>query len=183
MQTATSRFLLLFFCFFISAWAYADMQKFEYKNETLSVPIPNDWILGYQAQNENEIIREFVPKGQTVEKWTDMITIQIFTQLAKASPAEFIKRVAQESQKVCSDFNGKMYSGSDANHAMSLQSCTKYSKTGLGEITLLLAIRGKKALYLVQRAWRGPEFKLDKSPLTDKQRAEWVKQMQMVKLN
>jgi len=179
-----ARFFIILLCLMLPTYlAYADVKKIQFRDETLSLPVPDSWVLAYQAQNDSEVIREFIPHGQTVEKWTDMITVQIFPRLVLVQPEEFLKKIGEESQKVCTDFRIKIYPIARTDRVTALQYCTKYNKTGLGEITMLLAIKGKNAMYVVQRAWRGAEFKLDKLPYTEQDSKQWFDMMEKVQLN
>lgn len=44
-------------------------------SRTVSFQLPRPFVPGYQAQGPGSYLAEYVPDGQTVEKWTRMITV------------------------------------------------------------------------------------------------------------
>ena len=47
-------------------------------NENLLVAMPEGYKLGWQDRNAQRLMSEMVPAAQTVENWTEMVTVQIF---------------------------------------------------------------------------------------------------------
>jgi hypothetical protein len=63
--------------------------------ERLASPPLSGFIHGYQAANAQQAIREEVPRGETVERWTRMVTTQRFGGLAsRATPAAYARTIA-----------------------------------------------------------------------------------------
>lgn len=51
---------------------------------------PTQWVQGWSRQDETGYMLEFVPKGQTVENWQEMVTLQFYPGLqSKTTPANF----------------------------------------------------------------------------------------------
>ena len=51
--------------------------------------------------------------------------------------------------------------------------CTKEKQTGKGQFTLIQGIRARDALYVIQRAWRGPAYATDVVPLPQAEFKTW----------
>src|SRR5271166_779850 len=61
----------------------------EIRNEALLVDSPPGYKIGFQAQQQDRSrITEMVPTGETVESWTEMVTVQTFPGLT-ATPEQF----------------------------------------------------------------------------------------------
>ncbi len=171
---------------------YAGSMITEHKATTdpaiLYVPIPLDWQLGYQAANHAMSIAEYVPKGQTVENWQHMITVQIFNQGETFTPESFLLRIAELAAPLCHGYKGHMISAAagakkEANAVLFIQYCGRYEKTQQGEATLFKAIKGTHAFYVVQQAWRGPAFIMQDIPIDKKQVQAWIEYMNTVALS
>lgn len=173
--------------FFLCSASFGAPQNFTFGSSTLSVPIPDNWVKGFEDKNNLGSLLEFVPKGQTVQKWENMITIQNFTRLGRFGPEVFLKNLLTTSRDTCEDYRGDLYTPEKPKQqkyptAMAMQFCTKYSKTGKGEITLFKAIQTPNGLMVIQRAWRGEPFKLTNVPIDEATRKQWLRFMEQVKV-
>ena len=62
--------------------------------EVVSLPFGLDnkeWEIGWQNHTDACYICEFVPKGQTVENWKELVTLQFYPNLQKCSAQDFMK--------------------------------------------------------------------------------------------
>jgi hypothetical protein len=57
-------------------------------NENLLIVVPPGYKLDYQNKKPNSLMNEMVPVGESVNDWTEMVTVQIFYNL-KATPDQF----------------------------------------------------------------------------------------------
>lgn len=146
--------------------------------EQLLVPLPpGDWIVGYAAGNGNQDITEYVPRGQRVDDWGEMLTVQVFR--GDPMPAlAFLERMkaAADREQPCdvTDFSiigSRKVDGYDGSRASMY--CTRGKQTGKGEITLFQALRGRDALYVVQRAKRTPPYTTKAVPTTPEESPAW----------
>ena len=124
--------------------------------ESLLFSPPKDFKVGYQSERDNRLMTEFVPSGETVEDWTQMLTVQIYRG-ATGDPASFLGGIAKRFIDACPGTTAKgIYKGQVNGYVVSmlLLKCPMNPGTGKPETTAFRVIKGKDALYSVQRAWR-----------------------------
>jgi hypothetical protein len=69
--------------------------------ENLSLRPPSDWEVGYgPAQTRDEMIMEYVKKGEKIDNWTELLTVQQFRR-RKASPREFFDQLKGTRERAC----------------------------------------------------------------------------------
>src|SRR3546814_9606593 len=61
------------------------------EDERLAIIFPQDWRLGYQGRAGETMISEWVPAGQTVEAWADMITVMILRGRSDLDPVAYLQ--------------------------------------------------------------------------------------------
>jgi hypothetical protein len=140
-----------------------------FEGENLLVTAPAGYKAGFSDRNAKMVMTEFVPAGQSVQNWTEMVTVQVFLGMKRASPAAFRDRME------------KLWAGSCAKAAMVPISaatengyevvlwrltCPLNKTTGKPEMTWFKAIAGNDSFYVVQKA-----FKFE--PPSEKV-AEWI---------
>lgn len=117
----------------------------------------------HEQSNANQYIQESVLTGETVQKWTQMITLTGFRDVANKeniSPAIVISGIAGLFQKACPNsftyLNGgpNKIDGYDA-HVAILSCGLDAQPYPHSETTLILAIKGAKDVYTLQWAERG----------------------------
>ena len=136
-----------------------------------------NWKVGAQAKRPGLTMVEYIPKGQAIETWDRILTVQIFHRLP-IRLADFMGRMKAnfESQQPCDQtalniVETKQVNGYDAS--LYRLTCTRNKQTGKGEFTFMLGIQGRDALYLVQRAWRGKGYAADAAPLSKAELKAW----------
>lgn len=100
---------------------------------------------------------EWVPNGQTVEDWTEMLTVQIFHDLKEVQPAAFLQNVGTRYLNACPGTpKDTIHTGTVNGYVVSMLElkCPMNPGTGKPETTVFRVIKGKDALYSVQYAWR-----------------------------
>jgi len=124
--------------------------------ENLLFSPPKDFKIGFQSNRDNRLMTEWVPATETVEDWTQMLTVQIYRG-ATVEAASFLEGVGRRYMNACPGTTAKgIYTGQVNGYvaSMLLLKCPKNPGTGKPETTAFRVIRGKDALYSVQRAWR-----------------------------
>ena len=124
--------------------------------ENLLFSPPSDFKIGFQSDRDNRLMTEWIPAAETVEDWTQMLTVQIYRGVAVGA-ASFLSSVGKRYMDACPGINSKGLSTAQANgYAVSMMvlKCPKNPATGKPETTAFRVIKGNDALYLVQRAWR-----------------------------
>jgi hypothetical protein len=136
------------------------------------------WKIGSQSKRPNFTMVEYIPKDQVIDDWHEMVTLQIFhnasfrlPQLMAGMKASFeTKQPCEQAQLL--PIGAKKMNGYDTS--MHMLMCTKNKQNGKGELTLMLGIQGRDAVYLVQRAWRGAPYTPDSIPLAKKDITAWT---------
>jgi hypothetical protein len=117
---------------------------------------PDDFKIGSQSDRDNRLMTEWIPAAETVEDWTQMLTVQIYRRVAVGA-ASFVSTIGKRYLEACPGISSKGLSTGQANgYAVSMMvlKCPKNPATGKPETTAFRVIKGNDALYLVQRAWR-----------------------------
>lgn len=122
-------------------------------------PAPDQFVVGFTAEveAENRMTVEFVPEGETVENWTQMMSVLIFRNTDNGDPAAFHGLLAQNLQATCPNgaVSQQVTGGAEFGTPFDLilGGCTLAD--GQGEYFLSKAMGGRDAMYVVQGAWRG----------------------------
>ena len=151
MRTAVLQCVVILAAFAASA-ARADLE-----NENLLVTAPPGYKVGSSDKKPNMLMTEFVPAKETVENWTEMVTVQVFFGL-KATPQQFMDDMAKRWRAACPDAE-EAHTVADAPEngyptLVWLLSCPKNPGTGKPEITWFKAVQGNDSFYLVQKAFK-----------------------------
>ncbi len=142
-------FFLSGFFLFLSGAALADLV-----NENLLVGVPSGYKIDHNAKSAKGVITEMVPQAQSVNDWTEMVTVQIFFEL-KQAPAVFKNNIAQLWKKACPDSAARdVWQGKENGYPaeLFLLACPSNPQTGKPEITWFKAIQGDDSFYVVQKA-------------------------------
>jgi len=118
--------------------------------------MPEGYKVGHQQRNDKQLISEMVPAGETVENWTEMVTVQIFLGL-KGSLQEAQDHIADGWLKACpKGLRVPIVETTENGYPVSLWqlSCPDNPQTGKPEWAWFKALRGNDSLYLVQKAFR-----------------------------
>ena len=143
---------------------------------------PSNFVLGFENVDGSNYIREVVPNGETVEKWTQMITITGAKELAQQRevyPVSVASTIANGYKKFCpKSFAAMVLPPPDVAGFKSFATVVGCGTvTGDGparsEEALIIAIKGESDYYTIQWAARGPAS--DKSPAFDK--SAWEKRL------
>jgi hypothetical protein len=126
------------------------------ENRLVSPPLAG-FVVGYEAGNEAQSIREEVPKGETVEKWTAMVTTQWFAiespQLDKFAPA-FLGGLKANCPAATYVEPARIDQfGTPA--VLFSATCPKSPATGKRETMTVLAMAKGNAVFVKQVAFRG----------------------------
>ena len=176
MATAKSAFLALLAAFTWQATARAETDTMPPTFTAIS-PIfgqlvafqqPSNFVAAYEQANASQYIREAVPKGETTDDWTQMITVTGAKELAEDRQATTImvaSTIANGIQKRCP----KTFAATSFGHIeidgfrafAVVAGCGSVETAGgpHSETALILAIKGQSDFYTLQWATRGPAGK------------------------
>ena len=166
-------------CFFLMV-SLAEAQG-ELTGENLLVEIPSGYELGHHQKTGQGEISEFIPKGETVEKWSEMVTVQLLP--AHNDNAKFYESLDSLVKQACADGKTQVVATTEENgystKVFQLY-CPTNPHTNMGELTFVKTIEGKDKFYVVQKAWRTEKYKLDELPLTSDDIVKWTQYLRSV---
>jgi hypothetical protein len=141
----------------IACWNYPSRAWAQPKDENLLVTMPSGFKVGSQASRNGMNMQEWVPQAETVDDWTEMVTVQIFLGRQNLDGPGFLSNIGQQWQATCLGSKpNAIHSGTVNGYPVSmlLLNCPTNPKTGKPETTLFRAIKGADSFYLVQKAFR-----------------------------
>jgi hypothetical protein len=127
------------------------------KDENLLVAMPPGFKVGFQTSKNGMNMQELVPAGETVENWTEMVTVQIFLGRRDLDPVRFLATIQNQWLGACKGSTAARIANVPVNAyvgATMQLSCPLNPGTGKPETAMFKAIRGTDSFYSVQRAVR-----------------------------
>jgi hypothetical protein len=126
-------------------------------NENLLTTAPSGYQVGFHDKNSNSEITEWVPEGETVENWTEMVTVLIFFN-ASPRPEVYMHNIETYWRENCPEAEDAREIASVVENGypslVFLLNCPRNPKTGKLEITWFKAVQGNDSLYVVQKAFK-----------------------------
>ena len=121
-------------------------------------PAAPGFVVGFEKANAEQAIVERVPAGETIERWTRMLTSQRFMgRAADPGPRQLLVNIQGLMEKACpggstSDIVTMTVSGRPAARMRS--DCPLNPQTGLPETFFIIAFAGTDDLFAEQVAFR-----------------------------
>lgn len=116
------------------------------------------FVVGYKAGDQQRSIREEVPRGENVQRWSRMITTQRFAGLAaRIGPVDFARLMIRGVAQSCPGLNSSTPSALTVSGRPAAQlrvDCPLLPSTGKPETFLLLVVTGEQDLMARQVAFR-----------------------------
>jgi hypothetical protein len=143
-----------------------------YPGENFQVPLPEGWKVGWGKNDKSLQMTELVPAAETVENWTQMVTVQIFKGRTDLHPKTFSESMAGLFQRGCDKVGTGKVGQRTVNGYASAQiliACTREAQSGRGSLTVVRSFAGNDSFYVVQMAWRTDPFALDAMPISREQ--------------
>jgi hypothetical protein len=126
--------------------------------EHLASPDLPGFVVGHEAANAEQSIREEVPSGETVDDWTRMVTTQRFGGAAtRLTPTAFLEVITSNLTAACPGARtSRVLAGTRGGHpsAQMRAFCPLLAQTGKPETFIMLAITGANDLHVKQVAFR-----------------------------
>jgi len=94
--------------------------------ESLYFPIPDGWTPAHSAENANQRIVELVRDGETIDRWSQLMTIQSLRKDAIGQPIEsFLAGLRQEMSKRCAGLAWNVIAAKEASvlYEWSIRDC------------------------------------------------------------
>lgn len=127
------------------------------KNENLLVAMPDGFKVGHSASRNGMDMQEWVPSGETVQDWTEMVTVQVFRNRPDIDPGRYQAEMSKLWARACPGaIVGPVVTGITNGYpsASLLLRCPLLASTGKPEVAAIKAIKGRDSFYVVQRAVR-----------------------------
>ena len=137
--------------------------------QLLRFSMPARFVAASENTEENFYIREAVPRGETVNAWTQMITVTGSRGMATSanfSPQKLAASIALGFKKACpesfavKDLGETKLGGQDAYLAVASCGKVNSSTDGHSETALIVAVKGTSDAYTIQWAERTPQASL-----------------------
>lgn len=151
-------------------------------SQLLVLSQPANFVVAFEKTVGDRYIREAVLKGETVERWTQMLTVTGAKGLAsnrEVTPESFAGLLANGFKKACPETFaakplGKLRIGSSEGFA-AVAGCGSYASGAgtQGETALIVTIRGAQDYYTIQ--WAERSAPSDKPPTIDE--AAWMQRL------
>ncbi len=126
-------------------------------NENLLITFPQGFRVANDQKANGVHLSEMIPKGESIDDWSQMVTVQIFFGAPAMTTPEFEANMETGWKATCPGASkGHVADGLENNYRFSLwiQSCPRNPATGKPETTFFKAIAGNDSFYLVQKAFR-----------------------------
>jgi hypothetical protein len=138
----------------IRTFATAMVLAFVAPNERLAMPLPEGFVVGHQQTAQSGTIEERIPRGETVEKWSRMITILKINTAASA--ATYATNFEATIAGACPGTRTTHAAASLAGHQAidGRMDCPRNPSTGLPETFFFRALSSGSAIHMVQVAFR-----------------------------
>lgn len=134
--------------------------------------LPLGWnpVPAYHSDNGPMSTRTYLPKGQTLQDWKDLFTVQSSYGWSKDwrnTPEYFLRGMGQLHRKVCGDQAVFEALGEGHPAYRAIMGCASHpSDPKMAEINYYIAVRGTSDLYVFQRGRRVPRFDPSSPPMT-----------------
>ena len=127
------------------------------KGENLIVLPPAGFVVGHADTANFVSLTEWIPANETVQNWSEMVTVQIFSRRGDLNPVPFLKSLQGHWLAACPGSTPAAVAPDKVNGyeaATMLLRCPRLAATSRPETTMFRAIKGKGSFYVVQRAIR-----------------------------
>lgn len=124
-------------------------------SENIYFDLPPDFEEGFEDGDESFFIQEWVPKGETVNDWSQMLTLTV-QDVANLNPVEFFNHMADGWEEACPEYGGMLlHEGRENNYPVAVWflRCPNNPMTNKPEFTYVKGISGNESFYTVQLAY------------------------------
>lgn len=147
------------------------------QGERLLVNPPPGWTASPLTTKGPVRASQLFPAGQSAKDYVEKIILMRDASPGAPAPKQFVNQLVQAAKNGC---DGTQIGNLDENPVNGYVAadirlaCTKGRQTGKSGLMLIAAIRGKDALYTVQRMWLGPPVAPNQAvPVPNQVLAEW----------
>ena len=153
--------------------------------EQLQVPELSGWKNVDTIDAPGVQTSSLIPGEETQDNWSRRLTVQAFTSTGMSATA-FLDGMAAQIETSCEGFKAEpttsiQVSGHEAGRRVI--GCGRFKGDDLGNYTLYFAIRGRQALYVLARSWRGQPYDVARTtPIALSELSRWAATFDKVRL-
>jgi hypothetical protein len=144
--------------------------------ERLLRAIPEGWQAKGTQKSPKGATTMVFPPGQGADRWSEMVIVQVVED-PQAAPDAYVAQVVEASRNSCEAIGPSPVTEKSVNGyptAALTVSCTKGRHSGMGGLVMVMAIRGREALYVVERLWQGAAFARNEAvPIPQETLKDW----------
>jgi hypothetical protein len=134
-----------------------------------------DWVLGKESEDKVQGIRVYNLKGETPDKWTELITVQAFFGLQlQATPEDYMNGMIKSLKDTCHESTSGMIRKGTNDIMFEWQMGPCSGQESQAEINRILA--GDQAMYVVHYATKT-------TPLDPATKDKWTKLLDSIDLS
>ncbi len=165
------RNLIFAFLFFVSLAPFARAQEI-----VEAVFDERSWQLGSENYNQEKkaMVKVYAPEGQTMENWSELVTLQLFEGLqTRVTIDQFLQKMQGALKAVCPSMKWMTVSNSEneAVYSWSVEGCS--GQPDQTEITRVVA--GQEGMHVWHYAVRDSQLAADK-------KQEWIDRLNQYRL-
>lgn len=125
--------------------------------ERFFLRLPDGWVEAARDRVQGGDLVAYVPAGQNIDRWTEMLTVQMFRGMTALPASSFYERTRRNYREACDGARaGDLQTGMSNGYtsAFWVLGCGRNRTTGVGETAFFRIIQGEDALYMAQHTWR-----------------------------
>ena len=134
-------------------------------SENIYCDLPPGCEVGFEDDNESFFIQEWVPKGETVNDWSQMLTLTV-QDMPNLDPVEFFNHMADGWEEACPEYGAMLlHEGLENNYPVAVWflKCPNNPMTSKPEFTYVKGVSGNENFYTVQLAYALRSDEIDES--------------------
>jgi hypothetical protein len=152
-----ARLLTLLVILLVSSVATLHAQKLFGEYAFIDIPDEKNYYQAWLDKSNDQLIVEFVPKGQTYQNWQELFSLFRDYNNIRTSPRKYAEILIAREKRNCVGCAGRVEKNGALNgYAFSLYTLSHPEPTlttKRPEWNLALAIKGKDALYVFSKSW------------------------------
>ena len=153
--------------------------------EQILVPQLPGWKVIDHRDAQGVEVNSLIPSSETDDTWTRRLTVQAYRGSPMTATA-FLEGLVERIDEVCDSIGVEPIVADPPGPnegARRVIACGRYKGDGMGSYTLYYALRGRDALYILARSWRGEPFIPSVTrPVTQAELARWQVTFDAVRL-
>ena len=134
-------------------------------SEDIYFDLPPGFEEGFEDDDESFFIQEWVPTGETVNDWSQMLTLTV-QDMPNLDPVEFFNHMADGWGEACPEYGAMLlHEGLENNYPVAVWflKCPNNPMTSKPEFTYVKGVSGNENFYTVQLAYALRSDEIDES--------------------